>query len=53
AFGQRRKTLTNALREFASAGQLAAAGIDPQARAEQLAPANFVALAQWLSARPA
>ncbi|HEY8010847.1 MAG TPA: 16S rRNA (adenine(1518)-N(6)/adenine(1519)-N(6))-dimethyltransferase RsmA [Rudaea sp.] len=52
AFGQRRKTLTNALREFASAEQLAAAGIDPRARAEQLAPATFVALAQWLSARP-
>ncbi len=45
AFGQRRKTLANALREVMSSAQIAAAGIDPRARAEQLAPADFVALA--------
>jgi len=48
AFGQRRKTLSNALREFATAAELDAAGIDPRARAEQLAPAAYVALAQHL-----
>ena len=49
AFGQRRKTLSNALSGVASVEQIAAAGIDPRARAEQLAPAAFVALAQRLS----
>jgi 16S rRNA (adenine1518-N6/adenine1519-N6)-dimethyltransferase len=48
AFGQRRKTLSNALSELADAAQLRAAGIDPKARAEQLAPSAFVALAQHL-----
>jgi 16S rRNA (adenine1518-N6/adenine1519-N6)-dimethyltransferase len=48
AFGQRRKTLSNALHELANAEQLVAAGIDPRARAEQLAPAEFVAIAQYL-----
>ncbi len=46
AFGQRRKTLANALRGVATAAQIEAAGIDPRARAEQLAPAAFVALAR-------
>jgi len=46
AFGQRRKTLSNALRDVASAAQIDAAGIDPRARAEQLAPSAFVALAR-------
>ncbi len=45
AFGQRRKTLRNALRPLCDAGQLQAAGIDPQQRAEQLAVADFVRLA--------
>jgi len=45
AFGQRRKTLANALRDVVDADRIAAAGIDPRARAEQLAPADFVALA--------
>jgi len=49
AFGQRRKTLTNALREFATAAQLDAAGVDPRERAEQLAPSDYVALAQFLA----
>jgi len=48
AFGQRRKTLGNALRDLATAKQIDAAGIDPRARAEQLAPSAFVALAQRL-----
>jgi 16S rRNA (adenine1518-N6/adenine1519-N6)-dimethyltransferase len=46
AFGQRRKTLANALGDIASADRIAAAGIDPRARAETLAPAAFVALAE-------
>lgn len=49
AFGQRRKTLANALRGVAAADDLAAAGIDPRARAEQLAPSAFVALARRLA----
>ncbi len=46
AFGQRRKTLRNALAGLLSAGQIAAAGIDPKARAETLAPEQFGLLAQ-------
>ena len=48
AFGQRRKTLANALRDVASVEQIVVAGIDPRNRAEQLAPAAFVALAALL-----
>jgi 16S rRNA (adenine1518-N6/adenine1519-N6)-dimethyltransferase len=50
AFGQRRKTLSNALRGIADADEMAAAGIDPRARAEQIAPHLFVALAQHVKA---
>ena len=46
AFGQRRKTLRNALRQFLTAQDIHALGIDPGARAETLAPAQFGALAQ-------
>jgi 16S rRNA (adenine1518-N6/adenine1519-N6)-dimethyltransferase len=49
AFGQRRKTLSNALSGVATAVEIEAAGIDPRARAEQLAPSAFVALAQHLT----
>jgi 16S rRNA (adenine1518-N6/adenine1519-N6)-dimethyltransferase len=49
AFGQRRKTLSNALSSVMDASAIAAAGIDPRARAEQLTPAEFVALANFLS----
>lgn len=45
AFGQRRKTLRNALNTVVSAEQFAAAGVRPDARAEQLDVAEFVALA--------
>ncbi len=51
AFGQRRKTLSNALHGVAGADDLSAVGIDPRARAEQLAPSAFVALAQHLQAK--
>jgi 16S rRNA (adenine1518-N6/adenine1519-N6)-dimethyltransferase len=49
AFGQRRKTLSNALSGVATAVEIEAAGIDPRARAEQLAPSAFVALVQHLT----
>jgi 16S rRNA (adenine1518-N6/adenine1519-N6)-dimethyltransferase len=46
AFGQRRKTLANALRGLLDADAIRAAGIDPGARAETVAAQGFVALAQ-------
>lgn len=45
AFGQRRKTLRNALQPLMDSAAIEAAGINPQARAEQLAVAEFVQLA--------
>lgn len=45
AFGQRRKTLRNALRQFLAAEAIDALGIDPGARAETLAAVQFGALA--------
>lgn len=45
AFGQRRKTLRNALAAVCDADTIAAAGLRPQARAEQVPVAGFVALA--------
>ncbi len=55
-FGVRRKTLTNALgaawgREAAAAA-VAGAGLSPTARAEELAPEAFLALARLLGPRP-
>jgi 16S rRNA (adenine1518-N6/adenine1519-N6)-dimethyltransferase len=49
AFGQRRKTLANALGGVMSAEQIAAADVDPRVRAEQLAPQRFVELALQLA----
>jgi 16S rRNA (adenine1518-N6/adenine1519-N6)-dimethyltransferase len=49
AFGQRRKTLANALRGAGwpdPAGACAAVGIDPRARAETLPPEAFLALSR-------
>ncbi len=53
AFGQRRKTLANALRGAgldtrALGQQLDALGLDPRARAESLAPAELLALSRAL-----
>jgi 16S rRNA (adenine1518-N6/adenine1519-N6)-dimethyltransferase len=45
AFGQRRKTLRNALRGYLSAAQIEALGLDPGVRAEQLPPLEFARLA--------
>ncbi|MDE1960204.1 MAG: 16S rRNA (adenine(1518)-N(6)/adenine(1519)-N(6))-dimethyltransferase RsmA [Xanthomonadaceae bacterium] len=50
AFGQRRKTLGNALSNVMDTGAITAAGIDPRVRAEQLPPAAFVALAKHVRA---
>jgi 16S rRNA (adenine1518-N6/adenine1519-N6)-dimethyltransferase len=50
AFGQRRKTLSNSLHGLASADAMAAVGIDPGKRAEQLPPQAFVRLAAQLAA---
>ena len=52
AFGQRRKTLRNALGNVCDTEQIVAAGIDPQTRAEQLEVADFVRLANLAPAPP-
>jgi 16S rRNA (adenine1518-N6/adenine1519-N6)-dimethyltransferase len=46
AFGQRRKTLANALHGLLDAGAIRAAGVDPRARAENIAADAFVELAR-------
>jgi 16S rRNA (adenine1518-N6/adenine1519-N6)-dimethyltransferase len=45
AFAQRRKTLRNALQQLGGCDRIAAAGIDPGARAEDVDVAGFLALA--------
>lgn len=50
AFGQRRKTLRNALRDTCGDAQIVAAGIDPGQRAEQLDVAAFIRLANGTQA---
>ena len=52
AFGQRRKTLRNALKTIATEDQLERAGIAPGARGETLAVADFVRLADSLVTFP-
>ena len=49
AFGQRRKTLRNALRSLATESELERAGIAPGARGETLSVADFVRLANALA----
>ncbi len=51
AFGQRRKTLRNALNGVAEPAQMEAAGLRSDARAEQVEVASFVRLANLLSAQ--
>jgi 16S rRNA (adenine1518-N6/adenine1519-N6)-dimethyltransferase len=48
AFSQRRKTLRNALRSLLAAADIEACGVDPQVRAETLAPEIFNRLAMRL-----
>jgi len=50
AFGQRRKTLRNALAGVTDEAHLRAAGIDPSARGETLSVDDFVRLANALAA---
>ncbi|HKK06001.1 MAG TPA: 16S rRNA (adenine(1518)-N(6)/adenine(1519)-N(6))-dimethyltransferase RsmA [Gammaproteobacteria bacterium] len=52
AFGQRRKTLRNALKDTLDAAAIEAAGIDPGWRAERLTLTQFAALANALAAAP-
>ena len=53
AFSQRRKTLRNNLKGLAGEADMAAAGIDPQQRAEAVAPERYVALSNRLAAQAA
>ena len=50
AFGQRRKTLRNAVQALCSAEQISAAGLRPELRAEQVGVAEFIKLSNSLSA---
>lgn len=50
AFGQRRKTLRNALQGVADSSRIEAAGLRPDARAEQVDVAGFVRLANLVAA---
>ena len=52
AFGQRRKTLRNALNAVADNAQIEAAGLRPDARAEQIEVGGFVRLANLLAQAP-
>ena len=52
AFGQRRKTLRNALSGVVDATAIEAAGVRPDARAEQLSVADFATLANTAQAGP-
>ena len=49
AFGQRRKTLRNALQRLIDAERLRALGIDPGARGETLSVGEFVAIANAIA----
>ena len=49
AFHQRRKTIRNNLKGLADDNDLQAAGINPQERAEHIAPEKYVALANLLA----
>jgi 16S rRNA (adenine1518-N6/adenine1519-N6)-dimethyltransferase len=48
AFGQRRKMLRSSLKVLGGEALLEKAGIDPTARAEQIAPVGFLRLAEIL-----
>jgi len=52
-FRHRRKTLQRNLREVATTAQLEAAGLDPRARPETVAPEGWIALARVLAEAPA
>lgn len=50
AFGQRRKTLRNTLREMLGSSDLEQLGVDPMARGETLGVADYVRIANFMSA---
>jgi 16S rRNA (adenine1518-N6/adenine1519-N6)-dimethyltransferase len=52
AFGQRRKTLRNALGGMVNEAAFAATGVDPGLRAEALSVADFIRLANHLAEQP-
>lgn len=52
AFGQRRKMLRSSLKGLGGEALCAAAGVEPQARAEEIDVAGFMALARALQTRP-
>ena len=51
AFHQRRKTIRNNLKELAGDEDLQAVGIDPQDRAEHIAPELYVKLSNYLAGK--
>jgi 16S rRNA (adenine1518-N6/adenine1519-N6)-dimethyltransferase len=51
AFSQRRKTLSNSLRELLTRNEISQLGVDPQARAERISPAEFAQLANHVASR--
>ena len=51
AFHQRRKTIRNNLKELAGDDDLQAVGINPQDRAEHIAPEKYVALSNYLTGK--
>jgi 16S rRNA (adenine1518-N6/adenine1519-N6)-dimethyltransferase len=51
AFGQRRKTLRNTLRDWVSDADFASVGIDPQARGETLTVADYVRLTDFVAGK--
>jgi 16S rRNA (adenine1518-N6/adenine1519-N6)-dimethyltransferase len=53
AFGQRRKTLRNTLREWLDEGDFAALELDPGLRGERLSVAQYVAITRHVSAKRA
>lgn len=52
AFGQRRKTLRNTLRDFLGESDFAALGLDPGLRGERLTVADYVAIANHVAGKP-
>ena len=51
AFGQRRKTLRNTLRDYVSDADFVALDINPQARGETLSLQDYVHIADYLVGR--
>lgn len=49
AFGMRRKRLSNGLRSLMTAAEISAAGLDPGLRPEQIAPTDWLQLAEFLA----